>query len=991
MLRLLNSAIALVLVCATHVSASSLADTGTRRYIEIIDPRAPISDINEYVLRMITDDSGAMWIATEHNIYWLTPHDHIHRDSEVQNVFAMHQSRSLFLLGNDVLVQSRAGDYLYFDRGQHQFKPIKALSPLSPTLTNAATVAMNDNQFVTVATNGAIHLHSLVSENLKPTELYTIAVDTCQFSQPESCLKIIHKLMHDTGISDLGFKLVSGMNRAFYAFSGLDERFTARYFDNNGELFSADQSASWIATDQFDTALKVTGITMTQSHTLLTSQSGLLILNNNGSLQILQENNSRLKSNYVISTFKSNDNEIWLGTYAGISVLKLQLYERFSARTCDLSVNNTVGVLPLPDSLLIATLAGLYRVENQNNACQANLISGLPEEPLGGLIDLGDLALAIGFEANTFIDKSNLAVIHENSGLPLNITGLTRSAYSESVILSSMTRGLTEFKDGSWTDSRDIPDSAPAWSPTMVEDHIFFIKDFQLHYFDGTEARPVEQPTTIAQSSFQVLAATHSPHEFLAGTLDSQVLRLRWDPQTRNLQIKQTVPLAAQPFSILSDQEGHFWVGLNNGINYVSKDFSQTQWLPVSDEFGTPANFNFAAATQLSDGRLGFGSTKGLIIIDPRSALLEETLPLNLTRLRVDGYAGKQPLPWSQLTDVYLPHDTHQFTAEFALMDYVSRERQSYQYRLVGLEDEWTSPSNIPVATYTDLPAGDYTLQVRSAAVSDHDQEIPIELQIHIATAPWLSWYALIAYAGFLIFAMVRLKRFYDTNRLRAEAGELSREMIYAAEQGSQALALRLDWTQKVLAQRDLYIQALFEHSRQLFGLDSAELDTKQIILPEWLALSERIHELFIHQRNKSTLPLADLVHFCFERVDRHSQASDTHLTLTCSIENVTAPNAKLAPIAYILVSTLEHYSLRLSEQKVLRAAANVTESAAAVEHLTIDITLSHHGLEPEILNLNPLIYAGRSIIQTRFSLLNSGYLLRISFPDVPLTTMLDD
>ena len=91
MLRLLNSAIALVLVCATDVSASSLADTGTRRYIEIIDPRAPISDINEYVLRMITDDSGAMWIATEHNIYWLTPHDHIHRDSEVQNVFAMHQ------------------------------------------------------------------------------------------------------------------------------------------------------------------------------------------------------------------------------------------------------------------------------------------------------------------------------------------------------------------------------------------------------------------------------------------------------------------------------------------------------------------------------------------------------------------------------------------------------------------------------------------------------------------------------------------------------------------------------------------------------------------------------------------------------------------------------------------------------------------------------------------------------------------------------------
>ena len=165
-----------------------------------------------------------------------------------------------------------------------------------------------------------------------------------------------------------------------------------------------------------------------------------MIINDSGSLQILQENNSRLKSNYVISTFKSNENEIWLGTYAGVSVLKLQLYERLSARTCDLSVNNTVGVLPLSDSLLIATLAGLYSVDAEHNACQANLISGLPEEPLGGLIDLGDHALAIGFEANTFIDKSNLAVIHENIGLPLNITGLTRHVSTDRVVLSSITR-----------------------------------------------------------------------------------------------------------------------------------------------------------------------------------------------------------------------------------------------------------------------------------------------------------------------------------------------------------------------------------------------------------------------------------------------------------------------------------------------------------------------------------------------------------------------
>jgi hypothetical protein len=488
--------------------------------------------------------------------------------------------------------------------------------------------------------------------------------------------------------------------------------------------------------------------------------------------------------------------------------------------------------------------------------------------------------------------------------------------------------------------------------------------------------------SSLQRNSGPAPSANYDPSRVQSSTVGTAVMVFsQTDMNTARFEYSfdgKTGSMALQRFSFV-----------DNAVS-LDKDFDGVAY-GINVSSGIPANFNFAAATQLPDGRLGFGSTKGLIIIDPRSALLEETLPLNLTRLRVDGYAGKQPLPWSQLTDVYLPHDTHQFTAEFALMDYVSRERQSYQYRLVGLEDEWTSPSNIPVATYTDLPAGEYTLQVRRAAVSDHDQEIPIKLQIHIATAPWLSWYALIAYTDFLIFAMVRLKRFYDTNRLRAEAGELSREMIYAAEQGSEALALRLDWTQKVLAQRDHYIQALFEHSRQLFGLDSAELEAKKIILPEWLALSERIHELFIHQRNKSTVPLADLVHFCFERVDRHSQASDTHLTLTCSIENVTVPNAKLAPIAYILVSTLEHYSLRLSEQKVLRAAANVAESAAAVEHLTIDITLSHHGLEPEILSLNPLIYAGRSIIQTRFSLLNSGYLLRISFPDVPLTTMLDD
>ena len=148
----------------------------------------------------------------------------------------------------------------------------------------------------------------------------------------------------------------------------------------------------------------------------------------------------------------------------------------------------------------------------------------------------------------------------------------------------------------------------------------------------------------------------------------------------------------------------------------------------------------FRAYVQLRDGRMLFGGSKGLLVVEPqRYAPWSYEPPLVVSELLVDG----QPRGLGELRQgLVLRPGERRFAIEFAALDYSAPQRSSYAYRLQGYESDWiSSQANVRVAAYGNLPPGQYTLQVRatnrSGLWSRHELAIPVRVE----PAWWQQWW----------------------------------------------------------------------------------------------------------------------------------------------------------------------------------------------------------------------------------------------------------
>ena len=135
------------------------------------------------------------------------------------------------------------------------------------------------------------------------------------------------------------------------------------------------------------------------------------------------------------------------------------------------------------------------------------------------------------------------------------------------------------------------------------------------------------------------------------------------------------------------------------------------------------------------------------------------------------------------------PND-HRLRVEFSALDYSAPARNRYAYRLQGFDTDWiaTEPSS-RVASYTNLPPGDYTLQLRGSnrnGVWSRSLEMPVRvLPLWYQTLWFRATLALLVLG--LIAALVQARTEYLRRRHR-ELQSLVNERTAELEQRSQQL-----------------------------------------------------------------------------------------------------------------------------------------------------------------------------------------------------------
>ncbi|MBO9716779.1 MAG: diguanylate cyclase [Pseudoxanthomonas sp.] len=222
-------------------------------------------------------------------------------------------------------------------------------------------------------------------------------------------------------------------------------------------------------------------------------------------------------------------------------------------------------------------------------------------------------------------------------------------------------------------------------------------------------------------------------------------------------------------FALLDDDRGNFWFSSNRGIGRIARADLQAldsgavqqvepRWFGTADGM-LNAQGNGASqtpATRSDDGRLWFGTAKGVVVADlDRMQGNPQPPPVAIERMLVDGMDVDPRAPGR------LGPGVERLELQFAAMSYVAPSAVRYRYRLEGFDRNWNEAGNTRTAFYTNLPPGDYEFRVMASnndgVWNEDGARLPFTLQPRWHQTWWLRTLAVLA-ALCLLTALVRLR-----------------------------------------------------------------------------------------------------------------------------------------------------------------------------------------------------------------------------------------
>lgn len=216
---------------------------------------------------------------------------------------------------------------------------------------------------------------------------------------------------------------------------------------------------------------------------------------------------------------------------------------------------------------------------------------------------------------------------------------------------------------------------------------------------------------------------------------------------------------------ILEDTQGYLWIATNNGLSQFSP--SENRFINYTQQDGlNNTQFYWNASCRSAQEKMYFGNVSGLVAIDCELPVIaSHSSPIHFTKLIIDNeevLPGTEQLPTDiSVTDEISMHERiKSFSLEFAALNYESDPAATYSYRLVGFDKEWIHlPHNRRFASYTNLSAGKYTLQVKYSPTNSNGDEQITELQITIRPYFYKTlWFTVLM----IILFLLGIRQFYQ-------------------------------------------------------------------------------------------------------------------------------------------------------------------------------------------------------------------------------------
>ncbi len=306
---------------------------------------------------------------------------------------------------------------------------------------------------------------------------------------------------------------------------------------------------------------------------------------------------------------------------------------------------------------------------------------------------------------------------------------------------------------------------------------------------------------------------------------------------------------------ILEDKQRNLWLSTKKGLSKLTISYQNSRQTYHFKNYDLAdglqgLHFNEGAALVTRKGELVFGGANGFNIFDPAQISSNKKIPtVVLTDFEVFNKSissgevvnGEVLLQQSisESKEIIIPYYNNFFSIEFAALNFLQPEKNSYQYQLEGFNSEWImTDGGQQKATFTNLDPGTYIFRVKASnndGVWNDDGT-----QIRIVILPPL-WKTPLAY---LIYAVVVIALLWLSRRFILERERMRFDMEAKAKESFQMQELMAERKKVEIAQE-----------KMLAEMQQSEALLRTIIdsTPDWIFIKDTGHRFIMANQAYAT------------------------------------------------------------------------------------------------------------------------------------------
>jgi signal transduction histidine kinase/ligand-binding sensor domain-containing protein/DNA-binding response OmpR family regulator len=206
--------------------------------------------------------------------------------------------------------------------------------------------------------------------------------------------------------------------------------------------------------------------------------------------------------------------------------------------------------------------------------------------------------------------------------------------------------------------------------------------------------------------------------------------------------------------SCTEDRYSNLWIATQNGLSKLNLKSRQFRNYDTYD--GLPkTTFSEASCTRTRNLDPVFGTVKGYLSFDHNQIrdykttgnLVFTSLQVNNEDVNTTSKDGLLNYNINYTRNLRLRYDQNTVSVDYMVLSQRLSYRETYMYRLKGFDVAWRNNKNQRRATYTNLPSGNYTLEIKNVSTELYTNLPYRSLKIVILPPPWRTWWAYLIYA----------------------------------------------------------------------------------------------------------------------------------------------------------------------------------------------------------------------------------------------------